>query len=81
MELGTFYFFGSKKILVGTDVWTPYFWSSSAAVSFFFFVAVRVCAKVPAGAMLVGDGVVGDNREVGAGGVALVIALVIAMPN
>jgi hypothetical protein len=24
VELGTFYFFGSKKMLAGTDVWTPY---------------------------------------------------------
>ena len=24
VELGAFYFFGSKKILAGTDVWTPY---------------------------------------------------------
>ena len=25
VELGAFYFFGSKKILAGSDVWTPYF--------------------------------------------------------
>ncbi len=25
MEIGVFYFFRSKKILVGTELWTPYF--------------------------------------------------------
>jgi hypothetical protein len=25
VELGAFYFFGSKRILAGTDGWTPYF--------------------------------------------------------
>jgi len=28
VELGAFYFFGSKKILAGTDVWTPYWWTA-----------------------------------------------------